>query len=230
MRKWQKSFSHRPQGAPWSQRENDKSHFLKSFSRRLLVIFFLSLGSFMVETAIFCSKMSWEKPSLVDSDPVPCSNVDDSVLAWKRPRLSSEPAAVKRPGRGSWQKPPVATVPISAGNGAGANHLVWHSISIDEPTLSLIKIEESEMTDYKRSALDPNRIQRCGCKGSCFTLFQPNQILCVCRLWHGLSDGFCAVCFQFLIWTGHVSIENFQEQSLSYNPTGSKGIPRNFDT
>ena len=147
----------------------------------------------MVEPAIVCSKMSWKKPSLVDSDPVHCSNVDDSVLAWKRPRLSSEPAAVKRPGRGSWQKPPVATVPISAGDGAGANHLVWHSISIDERTLSLIKSEESEMTDYKRNALDPNRIaklsaQSCGCKGSCFTLFQPNQILGVCRLWHGLSD------------------------------------------
>ena len=147
----------------------------------------------MVETAVFCSEVPWKKPSLVDSDPVHCSNVDDSVLAWKRPRLPSEQAAV-RPGRGSWKKPKVATVPIASdGNGAGANHLVWHSISIDEPTLSLIKLEESEMTDYKRNALDPSRIaklsaQSCGCKGSCFTLFQPNQILGVCRLWHGLPD------------------------------------------
>ena len=147
----------------------------------------------MVEIAVFCSKMSWKKPSLVDSDPVHCSDVDGSVLAWKRPRLSVETPTV-RTGRQSWQKPPVSTAVVSAdGDGVGANHLVWHSISIDEPTLSLIKSEESELTDYKRNALDPNRIaklqaQCCGCKGSCFSLFQPRQILTVCRLWHGLSD------------------------------------------
>ena len=41
--------------------------------------------------------MFWKKPSLVDSDPVHCSNVDDSVLAWKRPRLSWEPFSETRP-------------------------------------------------------------------------------------------------------------------------------------
>ena len=193
MRKWQKSFSHRPRGAPGSQWENDKSHFQKSFSRRRLVIFFLSLAGFHGgKTAASCSKMSWKKPSLVD-DPVHCSNVDDSVLAWKRPRLSLEPPTV-RTGRQSWQKPSASTVQVSSdGNGAGGNHLVWHSISIDEPTLALLSNEELEMTDYERNALDPNRIaklsaQSCGCRGSCFTLFQPRQILGVCRLWHGLSD------------------------------------------
>ena len=47
------------------------------------------------------------------------------------------------------------------------------------------------MTDYKRNALDPQRIaklaaQNCGCNGACYTLFRPQQILSICRLWHAL--------------------------------------------
>ena len=71
---------------------------------------------------------------------------------------------------------------------------MWHSVSIDEPTLSLIRGEGSVApTEFKKAALDPNRVaklaaQSCGCKGSCFSLFRPPQIMAICQLWHALSD------------------------------------------
>lgn len=134
--------------------------------------------------------MSWKKLALSDG-PADSSADEDLKLAWKRPRLGAHDAVnAHQTVDKSWQKPSLSTVSCSR---SGGNQLVWHSVSIDEPTLSLIKCDESEMTDYKRNALDPNRVaklaaQSCGCKGACFTLFRPNQILGIGRLWHGLKD------------------------------------------
>ena len=142
--------------------------------------------------------MSWKKPPLADG--LSTSAADEEVqLAWKRPRLALQDDKPSTAATGkSWKKLSVSSVSSSrfhaGGRGSGgANHLVWHSVSIDEPTLSLIKCEDTPMSEYKKNALDPNRIaklsaQSCGCKASCFTNFQPNQILMICRLWHALPD------------------------------------------
>ena len=145
--------------------------------------------------------MSWKKLNLND-DPGLSSNAaavgaeEDLQLAWKRPRLSASPAAVTTTSGSSWKKLSVSSVSCSIrpGSKGGAPHLVWHSVSIDEPTLSLIRGEGSVApTEFKKAALDPNRVaklaaQSCGCKGSCFSLFRPPQIMAICQLWHALSD------------------------------------------
>ena len=136
-------------------------------------------------------KMNWKKPAM--SEVV---TEGSNVMAWKRPFVSSAPserAEEDPPGSKRWKRLLLSTVRAVQGEGRGANHLLWHSISIDEPTLSLIHPEETVMTDYKRNALDPQRIaklaaQNCGCNGACYALFRPQQILSICRLWHALPD------------------------------------------
>ena len=165
-------------------------HFL-SFAACHFLVFF-SVAANLVQDD-FC--MNWKKPNL-NQEPALASSDDALQMAWKRPRLQllsqeNETAAVKQK---SWKKLSVSTVSLSSGLGSGKTHLVWHSVSIDEPTLSLIKAEEPVMSEFKKKALDPNRVaqllmQPCGCsKGSCFSQFRPQQILSICRLWQNLSD------------------------------------------
>ena len=62
------------------------------------------------------------------------------------------------------------------------------------PTLSLVKSSDDlPMTEYRRKALDPDRIARvmlqpCSCKNNCFSVFQRSQVIEICQLWHSISE------------------------------------------
>lgn len=99
--------------------------------------------------------MSWKKPALSDGPSTTAAD-EELQLAWKRPRLALQEDNRSTAVTGkSWKKLSVSSVSSSlfrgsGGAGAGANHLVWHSVSVDEPTLSLIKCEDTPMTEYKK--------------------------------------------------------------------------------
>ena len=104
--------------------------------------------------------MSWKKPALSDGPSTTAAD-EELQLAWKRPRLALQEDNRSTAVTGkSWKKLSVSSVSSSlfrgsGGAGAGANHLVWHSVSVDEPTLSLIKCEDTPMTEYKKKCFGP---------------------------------------------------------------------------
>ena len=130
-------------------------------------------------------------------------NGSSGVQRWKRPPVSDLPTVTdgpvstvtggKRARLSSWKKPLCSdlVVPVDAPSSAGARQLVWHSVSLDEPMLGLVKAEGAEVNEYTKQALDPDRFTRlqaskCGCKSMCYSLFNWRQVLGICQLWHAM--------------------------------------------
>ena len=138
----------------------------------------------------------WKRPAAGD-EPEPTEPPSKKVKVaanWKRCPESDGPlSSVAASSSSSWKKPRLAEPEVATSK---PGKTVRHHVSLDAPMLSLVASTDDDQrptTDYKKNALDPNRIARvlvgtCSCKNNCFGLPTAAKVSEVCQLWHSMSD------------------------------------------
>ena len=101
--------------------------------------------------------MSWKTPPVTGEK----GNGSSGVQHWKRPAFQICPLSLMVPcplslvesGHGCLRGKSHSAG--AAPSSAGTRQLVWHSVSLDEPMLGLVKAEGAEVNEYTKQALDP---------------------------------------------------------------------------
>ena len=144
----------------------------------------------------------WKKPAAGNEEQIIMEpskkrkTSDSGQTSWKKCGDSSSPLSSVT-SSASWKKPSLGESEVAVTATAKAGKTVRHHVSLDVPMLSLVASsddgEERQMTEYKKKALDPDRIAKvllgsCSCKNNCFGCFKAAKVLEVCQLWHSMTD------------------------------------------